>query len=226
MHPKNPCIANIANLLACKSVAQAFGENIYELKHLRGGWSVGYANDLKEKIQQVQNDYYSGGLSKLDASKMEAWRELMFAALTDLAVIRASVKIDFKSDKPFLKDFFDQTGYSNHFSDAKNGDHFSMFRLIDEFVKGLSPEWEEKIIAGGLDKRLVRRVKAYSKQLSQFTECFEIMADPSLADEGGRQALNEVYAEMQDICRMTTAYYFLDPAKRGLFNFFSALRRL
>lgn len=226
MHPKNPCIANIATLLACKSVAQAFVENIYELEHLRASWSVEYANHLKEKIKQVQDDFYSEGLSKLDASKMEAWRELMFSALTDLSVIRASLKTDCKNDKPFLKDFFEQTGYTNHFSDAKNGDHFSMFRLIAEFVQGLTPEMEEKINAGGLDKRLMRRVKAYAKQLNQFTECFEVMADPSLADEGGRLALSEVYTEMQDICRLTTAYYFLDPAKREQFNFFSALRRL
>lgn len=226
MHPKNPCIANIATLLACKSVAQAFSENIFELEHLRSEWSVAYAGELRERIQKVQSDYFSGGLSQLDATKMEAWRDLMFTALTDLSVIRASVKVDFKDDKAFLKDFFDRTGYTSHFSDAKNGDNFSMFRLLAEFAQGLTPEVEQKIQAGGLDKRLVRRVKAAAKELSKYTECFELIADPTLADAEGKKALGEVYAEMQDICRISTAYYFLDPAKREQFNFFGALRRL
>jgi hypothetical protein len=37
--------------------------------------------------------------------------------------LRASMKVDFKNNKPFLKDTFQKLGYNDYFSDAKNGDH-------------------------------------------------------------------------------------------------------
>ena len=51
----------------------------------------------------------------------------MIEGLQHLKVLRASMKIDVKDDKDFLKNFFRETGYTEYFSDAKNGDHISLF---------------------------------------------------------------------------------------------------
>jgi hypothetical protein len=226
MQQKNLCLASAATLLACRTISQSFAENIFELAHLRNGWNYQYAESLKKSVIKILEDHFSDDKNQLHPEKINAWREMMVSALTDLAIIRASVKVDFKGDKEFLKDFFEKVGYTQYFSDAKNGDHVSMYRFITAFAKNLTEELFEKITRGGLDRNVVTRVIDNAGTLDQFKECFEVITDPSLVDEEGRRLLEQVYEEIQDICRIATAYYYFDPAKRESFNFFKALRNI
>ena len=226
MQPKNQCLASAATLLACRSIAQAFAENIYELAHLRGNWSVGYAESLKSEVLDLIDSYFSDELKNLHPEKINEWRELLISALTDLAIIRASVKVDFKSDKEFIKDFFLKTGYTQYFSDAKNGDHISMYKFIKTFAENITPETIDKITGNGLNKNIVIRVIENSRLLDAFKQCFEMITDPDMVHNEGQIKLENIYNQIQDISRIATAYYYFDPVKRESFNFFKALRKL
>lgn len=226
MQQKNLCLASTATLLACRSIAQAFAENIFELAHLRSSWDVEYAESLKNRVAEILEGHLAEGKNQIQPEKVNAWRELMISALTDLAIVRASVKVDFKDDKDFQKEFFAQTGYSAYFSDAKNGDHVSMFNFIKSFAENINDELIAKITEGGLDKNVVARLMEDARSLENFRECFAVVTDTSLVDDSGRRKLEQVYAEIQDICRVSTAYYYFDPVKRESFNFFKALRNI
>ncbi len=226
MQQKNLCLASAATLLACRTICQAFAENIFELAHLRSEWNFQYAESLRKRVSKILEDHFSDENNQLHPDKINAWRELMISALTNLAIIRASVKVDFKEDKEFLKIFFEKVGYAQYFSDAKNGDHVSMYHFITAFANNLTDELLEKIVSGGLDRNVVVRIVENAKALDQFKECFEVITDPNLVDEEGRRLLEQVYEEIQDICRIATAYYYFDPAKRESFNFFKALRNI
>ena len=226
MGQKNLCYASAATLLACRSIAQAFTENIFELAHLRNDWNIGYAESLKGRVLQILGNHLSNGKQKLHPDKINDWREFMISALTDIAIIRASVKVDFKEDKEFIKEFFAQTGYTQYFSDAKNGDHVCMYNLITTFANNIPPGLIDKITHGGLNINVIKRVIGDAKELDKFKDCFEVISDPTLVDDNGRKLLEEVYEEIQDICRIATAYYYFDPVKRELFNFFKALRNI
>ena len=226
MQHKNLCLASAATLLACRNISQAFAENIFELAHLRSGWNFQYAESLRKSVSKILEVHISDEKNQLHPEKINAWRELMISALTDLAIIRASVKVDFKEDKEFLKEFFEKVGYTQYFSDAKNGDHVSMYHFITAFAKNLTDELFEKITIGGLDRNVVLRVAENARTLDKFKDCFEVITDPNLVDDEGRILLEQVYGEIQDICRIATAYYYFDPAKRESFNFFKALRNI
>lgn len=226
MQHKDLCLASAATLIACRSIAQAFSENIYELAHVRRHWNVEYAESLKMRIQMVSGKHLSDEKIRISPEKVDAWRELMISAFTDLAIIRASVKVDFKEDKEFQKEFFNRMGYTRYFSDAKNGDHASMYNFIREFATQLTPDIHQQITGGGLDTNIVDRIAEDAKSLSQFRECFEVLNDPAAIDDDGRHLVEEIYREIQDICRICTAYYHFEPNKREYFNFFKALRKL
>jgi len=226
MQQKNLCLASAATLLACRTISQAFAENIFELAHLRSEWNFQYAESLRKRVSKILEDHFSDENNQLHPDKINAWHELMISALTNLAIIRASVKVDFKEDKEFLKIFFEKVGYAQYFSDAKNGDHVSMYHFITTFANSLTDELFEKIVSGGLNRNVVVRIVESAKVLDQFKECFEVITDPNLVDDEGRKLLEEVYEEIQDICRISTAYYYFDPAKRESFNFFKALRNI
>src|SRR5690606_15804433 len=120
MQQKNLCLASAATLMACRSIAQAFAENIFELSHLRASWSVDYARNLKKRIQEGKGEHFSEE-GHLHSEKIRDWREMIISALTDLALVRASVRVDFKEDPAFIKEVVDKLGYTDYFSDAKNG---------------------------------------------------------------------------------------------------------
>ena len=226
MEQKNLCLASTATLLAYRSIAQSFAENIFELTHLRSNWNLEYAESLKGRVMQILGTHLSEGKQQLPPDRINDWRELMISALTDLAIIRASVKVDFKEDKEFIKEFFAQTGFTQYFSDAKNGDHVCMYHFITKFANNISPGLIDKITQGGLDVNLIKRLIDDAKELDKFKDCFEVISDPSLIEDHGRKLLEDVYDEIRGICRIATAYYYFDPVKRESFNFFKALRNL
>jgi hypothetical protein len=98
----------------------------------------------------------------------------MISSLIALGIIRASVKNDYRGDVAFQKRFSKKLGYNDYFSDAKNGNHYSMFLFIRAFAKNLTPELREKILAKGLDPHLLDRIVFNSRQLETFKECFDI----------------------------------------------------
>ncbi len=225
MQQKNLCLASAATLMACRSIAQAFAENIFELSHLRASWSVDYAKNLKKRIQEVMDKHFSEE-GHLHSEKIRDWREMIISALTDLALVRASVRVDFKEDPAFIKEVFDKLGYTDYFSDAKNGDHVSMFNFIREFAANLTPSLQGRITEKGLDPHILERLIEDAKMLEKFHECFEIVSDASLIEDEGKKSLEAIYDEIQDICRITGAYYFFDPVRKESFNFFKALRKV
>lgn len=226
MESKNLCPSTIATIFACKSIVNSFAENIYELAHIRKEWTVDYANSLKKEAQQIVDKIAASGNIKITLDKLKIWRELMISSLTDIGIVRASVKNDFKNDKPFQKEFYQQLGYNDYFSDAKNGDHYSMFRFVKAFADNMTAELREKILAGGLDPRIVDRITENAGELDNFSECFSLMNDSTVISSEEHQSIEKLYSEVRNISRIATAYFYFDPQKKEAFNFFKTLRNM
>ncbi len=226
MESKNLCPATAATIFACQSIVNSFAENIYELAHIRKEWNVRYAESLKKDAQAIIEEFSSSGNIKATLEKLLVWRELMISSLTNIGIIRASVKNDYKNDKPFQKEFYQALGYNDYFSDAKNGDHYSMFQFIKTFAQNLTPELREKILAHGLAPRIVDRIEENEKKMENFTECFSLMNDTTIIPEEYQEKIEKLYSEVRDISRIATAYFYFDPQKREAFNFFKALRNM
>jgi len=226
MESKNLCPSTTATVFACQAITGSFAENIYELAHLRKEWNVAYADALKKEAQEIYNHLAASENFSMRLEKLKIWRELMISSLTAIGIIRASVKNDYREDKAFLKEFYQKLGYNDYFSDAKNGDHFSVFRFVRVFAENLTPELKEKILAFGLDPHLPEHLEFNSKQLETFRECFELMNDKSALADEDLMRIEKLYLKIRDISRIATAYFYFEPLKRESFNFFKVLRNL
>ena len=119
MNVISTCLTGTATILTCRKIAQSFSENIYELSSVRRNWSPDYAKNLKGRIDAIMNHYFTHE-SLSDHLEMHGqFYELMIAALKDVSVFRAQLKVDFKTDKAFLNETFDTLGYVDFFSDAR-----------------------------------------------------------------------------------------------------------
>lgn len=226
METKAACPTSTVTILACQKIAKTFRENIYELGRIRKDWDPGYATSLNVWINDTIDKYYIEGKDSIDYSRFVEWHEIMVAGMQGLKVLRASVKVDFKNDKQFLKSFFDKHGYTEFFSDAKNGDHLSLHKFLTTFAKNLDDETRKKIVSKNTPDSVITKILDCAKEISKFAECFTALESDAHLNSYGQKEVQEIYATIQDISRIAMAYYQFDPVKRDLFNFYKVLVNL
>jgi len=220
------CPTSTATILACQRIAKTFKENIYELSNLRSEWDPEYATSLNVWIDDTVEKNYADSQDALANERYRQWHEIMVAGLLHLKVLRASVKIDFKHDKEFLKEFFQKTGYNDYFSDAKNGDHLSLFKFLKTFAANLDEVTRQKIVEKGSLDSLFDKILTCANRVNEFEDCFIALEGDTDLDNYGRKEVSRIYEAIQDICRIAIAYYQFDPIMRDKFNYYKVLVNL
>lgn len=226
MNVISTCLTGTATILTCRKIAQSFSENIYELSSIRRNWSPDYAGNLKERIDKIMNQYFTQESLVEHLEKHSQFYDLMIAALRDISVFRAELKVDFRHDKEFLNQTFENLGYVDYFSDAKNGDHFSLYKMMSTFRRNMSPELQQIVLARGIDQHLLARLLSYRKELAELKNCFDISHGKDQLGAELKREINAIYSEVKDICRIANAYYEFDPAQRDRFNFYKVMIKL
>lgn len=220
------CPTSTVTILACQKIAKTFKENIYELSRIRKDWDPGYATSINVWINDVIDKYYQGSADSVDNERFMEWHELMVAGMQSLKVLRASIKVDFKENKQFLKEFFEKHGYTEFFSDAKNGDHLSLHKFLTTFAKNLDGETRKKIVAKNTPDTVIEKILNCAQEITRFTKCFEALEGDAHLNSHGYKEVSEIYVTIQDISRIAMAYYQFDPIKRDQFNFYKVLSNL
>ena len=220
------CPTSTATILACKQIAQTFKENIYELSILRKEWDPEYATSLNVWIEDTVEKHYAENLDVLQDARYKEWHAIMVEGLQHLKVLRASIKVDFKNDKAFLKEFFQLTGYTEFFSDAKNGDHISLFKFLKTFAANLNESTRQKITEKGTLDSWFDKILACANKVSKFEDCFVALEGETDIDHYGKNEVARIYEAIQDICRIAIAYYQFDPNMRCKFNYYRVMVNL
>ena len=226
MNVISTCLTGTATILTCRKIAQSFSENIYELSSIRRNWSPEYAASLKSRIDSIMNQYFTHESLSEHLDMHGQFYELMIAALKDVSVFRAELKVDFRTDKAFLNNTFDTLGYVDYFSDAKNGDLFSLYKMMSTFKRNMTPELQQIILARGIDKNLLNRLMSYKEKLVDLKNCFDISHGKDQLSADLKRELNVIYSEVKDICRIANVYYEFDPVQREKFTFYRVMINL
>lgn len=226
METRTACPTSTATILACQKIAKTFKENIFELSRIRKDWDPGYATSINVWITDTIEKYYLDTIDSVDNNRFREWHEIMVAGMQMLKVLRASVKVDFKDNKAFLKEFFEKHGYAEFFSDAKNGDHLSLHRFLTTFAKNLDEETRKKITAKNTPDSVISRIIECAELIRAFKECFETLEGDAHINVYGQKEVAEIYVTIQDICRIAMAYYQFDPVRRDQFNFYKVMVNL
>lgn len=220
------CPTSTVTILACQKIAKVFKENIYELSRIRKDWDPGYATSINIWINDTIEKYYQGSADSVDNKRFMEWHEIMVAGMQSLKVLRASVKVDFKDDKKFIKSFFEKHGYTEFFSEAKNGDHLSLHKFLTTFANNLDEETRRKIVAKNTPDSVIVKILNCAKEITRFTKCFEALEGDAKLNTYGLKEVSEIYTAIQDISRIAMAYYQFDPVRRDQFNFYKVLTNL
>jgi hypothetical protein len=220
------CPTSTVTILACQKIAKTFRENVYELSRIRKDWDPGYATSINVWINDTIEKYYQESADSVDNNKFMEWHEIMVAGMQSLKVLRASIKVDFKDNKLFLKSFFEKHGYTEFFSDAKNGDHLSLHKFLTTFAKNLDNETRGKIVAKNTPDTVIDKILNCAQEITRFAKCFEALEGDARLNSYGYKEVSEIYITVQDISRIAMAYYQFDPIRRDQFNFYKVLSNL
>ena len=220
------CPTSTATILTCQKIAKSFKENIYELSRIRKEWDPEFATSLNVWIEDTIEKHYTENVDGIDYEKYKEWHDLMVAGLQNLKVLRASVKVDFKNEKEFLKYFFEKFGYTEYFSDAKNGDHLSLCKFLLQFRENMNNEVRRKVTSKGTVDSVFENIIAVANQIENYQDCFEMLEGQTELNTYGQKEVAEIYKAIQDICRIAIAYYQFDPAQREKFNFYKVMVNL
>lgn len=226
METLTSCSTSTATILACQKIARAFRENIYELSSIRKEWDLKYATSLNVWISDTIEKHYADCMDGIEYDKYREWHDIMIAALRNLKILRASLKVDYRNEKQYLKDFFERTGYNEYFNDAKDGDHLSLCRFLQTFRENLDPDTRRKIIARGTSESVIGNILGASERIGEFQHCFELLEGETELDNYGRKEVSEIYKTIRDICRIAIAYYHFDPVQKEKFNFYKVMVNL
>jgi len=223
MNVISTCLTGTATILTCRKIAQSFSENIYELSSIRHNWSPEYANDLKHRIDSIMHQYFTDESLSDHLEKHGQFYELMISALKDITIFRAELKVDFSYDKQFLKDTFEKLGYVDYFSDAKNGDHFSLYKMMATFKRNMDSDLQQMVLSRGIDTVLLTRLLTYKEKLADLKNCFDISHGQDQLDAELKREINAIYSEIKNVCRIVNAYYEFDPVQRDRFCFYKVM---
>jgi hypothetical protein len=226
MNVISTCLTGTATILTCRKIAQSFSENIYELSSIRRNWSPEYADNLKERIEGIISQYFTHESLVGHLEKNGQFYDLMIASLKDISVFRAEMKVDFHHDKTFINQTFDSLGYVDYYSDAKNGDHFSLYKMMATFRRNMTPELQQIVLSRGIDQILMDRLLSYKEKLAELKNCFDISYGKDQLSTDLKREINSIYSEVKDICRIANAYYEFDPGMRDKFNFYKVMIKL
>lgn len=223
MNVISTCLTGTATILTCRKIAQSFGENIYELSSIRHNWSPEYADNLKNRVETIMHLYFTEESLTEHLDKHSQFYDLMVAALKDITVFRAELKVDFSHDKAFLKETLENLGYSDYYSDARNGDHFSLYKMMATFKRNMTPELQQVILSRGINKNQLSRLIGYKERLAELKNCFDISHGQDQLSAELKREINSVYTEVKDICRIAQAYYSFDPMQHDKFCFYKVM---
>ncbi|MDP2338678.1 MAG: hypothetical protein Q8N05_19960 [Bacteroidota bacterium] len=226
MNVISTCLTGTATILTCRKIAQSFSENIYELSSIRHNWTPDYAGSLKQRIENIMHQYFTEESLTDHLQKHGKFYDLMVAALKDISVFKAEMKVDFNHEKEFQNNTFDKLGYLDYYSDAKNGDHFSLYKMMATFRRNMTPELQEIILSGGIDENLLNRLLTYKEKLAELKNCFDISSGRDQLSAELKKEINAIYSEVKDICRIVNAYYSFDPVQRDKYNFYKVMINL
>lgn len=226
METLTSCSTSTATIIACQKIARSFKENIYELSSIRKDWDPEFATSLSIWIDDTIEKHYSENMDEIENKRYLEWHEVMVAALQSLKILRASVKVDFKDDKLFLKDFFKKLGYTEYFSDAKNGDHLSLCKFLMQFKQNLDNETMKRVVAKGTVNSTFDKILLAATQIEKYQGCFEMLESEHELNSYGQKEVAQIYKTIKDICRLAIAYYQFDPIQRDKFNFYKVMVNL
>ncbi|MDP4184407.1 MAG: hypothetical protein Q8862_04485 [Bacteroidota bacterium] len=214
-----------ATLLAYKYIAKRFSENIYELSRVRNNWNAEYAKDLSNRIDQALLKYFDETTATRKITVSEDLGELPSAAIRDLSLLRAEIKVDFHDNSEAMVKLLTTLGFDDFYCGVRSGNRECLLKLLCRVKNNLTDELKTQIVEGGVKASLIEKILNYAEELTKGEACKDLLkyTQTPLSEEAQKE-LDILHMEIKEICKITSNYYMFDPMKKDQFSISKVLR--
>lgn len=207
-------------LVASKTTMVSFKANLAELSVVRTNWNENYADQLSSKIDDAIENHLGLDKKKELRNATSKLTEIQMPALRDISFLKTQIEVDFKDNKPKLKEYLKNLGFSQFLKKAQTKDQEALIQLLYQFKKNLTDSAKRDIMAKGLSEELLNKIIAYADDLKNANVSQESLKEDTKATSAeATEIFNSIYDEIIGICKIASNYYQFDPLKKELFTF-------
>lgn len=224
---RNYTCKDVDMLMASKTIAESFKNNIGELSATRTTWTAQYAKELVGRIDAA----ISGSLG-IDAKKelrgaTAALTSVEIPAKRDVSYFKLQVAEDFKND-PIRKDeILNNLGFTAYMRKGNNPGQSALIQLLYDFKANMTEGLRQEITGKGMNPSLIDNILGYADNYSQANTLQETLKGSTKnITKDVINTFNAIYGEIITICKIATSYYRYEPVKKEQFSFNKTLAKM
>ena len=224
---RNYSCKDVEMLMASKTIAESFKNNISELATTRTDWNEQYATGLISRITEAMHTHLGIDAKKDLRSATTAVVSLQFPAKRDISYFKTQIDDDFKKDTPRRDEILKTLGFTKYLREVQMGNQESLVQFLYTFKTNITPALRNEIAAKGLNPALIDNITGYADSFAQANVAQESFKGTTREiTQEVADVFNAIYDEMIGICKKASNYYRYEPLKKEHFTFAKALANL
>lgn len=211
-------------LIASKTIAHSFQDNIQELSLVRTNWTEEYAVSVVNKIDDTFEEFLGGDNLKEQRNATAKLHSIEQPATQLLSFLKVQIEVDFGHE---AKEILKQLGYSSNLSNLKNESQEVLTQTLYSFKKGMTPDLKQRIVDKGTNPDLIDKLIGFATVFNEANVSQELKKSASKEfTSEAISAFNAVYDEIIGICKIASRYYQYDELKKELFTFSKVIAKM
>lgn len=207
-------------LLSIDTIIDAAIANKAFLQTKRSNWADPFFEDIKQRINDVIQNYLGVDSAKQLRQATIAVKEIQFSALRELSEIKVQIEQDFKPTPDRKIEILKQLGFTDYYVKASSKDQEALINLLFQYKTNLTPSLKAEIVDKGTTQAALDEIIIYANTLK----------DADVLQEGTKGtrkeitneailAFNEIYSTVSSIAIIAAKFYKAEPVKKDQFTF-------
>lgn len=200
--------SDVNMLTACDIIIkQAINQQTF-LVDKRPKWADPFFSDIEKKVKNA----FSNILGIDNAKEMRGATQIVTAiqekALNDLAEFKVQLEVDFKDNKPRLKEILINLGFNEYLKKAQRKGQDALIDLLFQFKLNMTAGLKTEISEAGTPAPLITGIIAYADQLKNsnitqetFKSGRKELSQTAIAE------LNAIYSEVIGIAKIAANFF-------------------
>ncbi len=179
-----------------------------------------FSANCQSNIEKALKEYF--GINSKEQLKQvtQTVKQMQSKANDDLGLVRTQIDRGFRNDKERRKFVFDKLGYTTSWAKASKNNQTELIGLLIKFNNNMDTTLRQNLVENGVSNIRIDAIVEAAEQLHKANITQENMKGTSKIETAkGVAALNEIYAQVMDICHLGQRIFKHDKNKKELYVF-------
>ena len=183
-------------------------------------WDDLFITNFRNAIQLIMTEYYGVSTKEELGVQTQLVNELAGKAVDDLGMVKAQIERGFRTDPGKSQVILKKLGFAAYWANASKMNQSELIGLLLTFRNNLTEDMRAELEQKGANALRMTNILMYADSLNQANIVQESLKGSTKLDtEKVVLALNDIYDQAMDICRIGQQLFKHDKLKKDLFVF-------